>query len=69
MLKSMTAYPITETNAHTLSHISGIELRTYLANLGWCATYAENRYPRWQIVPESVAMYDMHYPIDTLSYP
>lgn len=69
MLKTQTAYPITETNANILHHISGIELKTFTANLGWCASFSEYRFPRWMIVPMSVALFDMHFEVDVISYP
>ena len=69
MLQTQTAYPITETNASTLHHISGIDLKTFEANLGWCATFSEYRFPRWMIVPISVAVFDMEFEIDNVSYP
>lgn len=69
MLKHLTAYPITETNAQTLSNISGFPLAHITANIGWVATYDETRNSRWGIVPESFAKIALDMDIDTTSYP
>ena len=69
MLPTQAAYPNTETNADTLHHISGIDLRTFTANIGWCASFSEYRRPRWMIVPMIVAVEDMRFEIDYDSYP
>lgn len=68
MLETNTAYPITETNASTLSHISGIPLKTIQANARWTATYSEHRFPRWALVPKSRAMRD-GFKLDVETYP
>jgi hypothetical protein len=55
MLKHKTAYRITAYNYRYLSFISGFDIQTMTANLGWFATYSETRKGcRWQIVPRSV---------------
>lgn len=69
MLQINTAYPITESNAHVLSHLTGQPKKMLLANVGWCATYSTNRVPYWQIVPRDVAVYDMGFMIDEVTYP
>jgi len=70
MLQHLTAYPITETNAHTLSHLSGLPLAAFTANIGWCAAYSETSYPRWQLFPKSVlGLPQFPYNTDTVSYP
>lgn len=69
MLKSRTAYPITDTNAHILGLISGFGRQTLEANPGWYATFSESRIPRWQIVPKQIALEEMEFEVDTESYP
>ena len=69
MLKTNTAYPITPTNGNVLSHLSGRPLKELVANVGWCATYSESRYPRWMIVPTFVALQTMEFEVDAVAYP
>lgn len=67
MLTHNTAYPITEESARTLSNISGFDLKTVIANTGWCMTYSETEFRRWGILPVSTAIY-LGYYVDRDSY-
>lgn len=69
MLESNTAYPITVTNVNVLSHLSGKTPNLLMANIGWCATYSENRVPRWMIVPKSSAVKDMGFAVNVDTFP
>jgi len=50
-----TGYIITTQNASLVAQISGKELKTIEANIGWAAVYQENPYPRWSLMPKNVA--------------
>ena len=67
MIKHLTAYPITETNIQTLCNITGFSKRDLKPALGWCVTYNEVKYHRWDIVPREFVppIFD----VDTTSYP
>lgn len=69
MLESDTAYLITVTNINVLSHLSGKSHSLLLANVGWYATYSENRTPRWMIVPKSCVAQDMGFKVDLHAFP
>jgi len=69
MLQNRTAYPITATNIYALAAITGQPLDVMTANIGWCATYSQFRYPRWMIVPESHAVFEMEFTVDRETYP
>lgn len=70
MLTHLTAYPITPTNAQTLSILSGLPLKTLSSNIGWCAAYSETSSPRWQVFPKSLlGLPQFPYNTDVVSYP
>lgn len=69
MFKHRGAYPITPSNTHILSLITSLSKPTLVANIGWCATYSETRFPRWEIVPKVVAVDEMDFDLDEETYP
>jgi hypothetical protein len=64
-MEHKSGYIITPKNSTVVSHISGIELPTIEANLGWVALYEEFIIPRWSLVPESVAKEMGYIPVQT----
>lgn len=50
-----TGYIITEQNARLVSTISGKELKTITANIGWVVLWDQDPYPNWYLMPRNVA--------------